>query len=52
VGRVDHSLHRFARARRAATAALEPPVPSMLDVADFFLAIPVRATMELGRAGR
>ena len=38
-GRVHHSLHRYARARRAATTAVEPPVPALRDVADFFFAI-------------
>ena len=35
---------------RAATTAVEPPVPAMLDVADFFFAIPVRRWSR--RAGR
>ena len=38
-GRVHHSLYRYARARRAATTGIEPPVPALLDVADFFFAM-------------
>jgi hypothetical protein len=36
--RVNRSLHRYVRARRAATRGIEPPVPSMAELADFFFA--------------